>query len=134
MAKAKREPSDLELQILGVLWQRGPSTVQEILDALSDGKDRGYTSVLSVVQSMQRKKLVSTSRPRNARAYKYSAKRTQESVLGPLLGGLVERVFGGDPAAAVQQLLAASDLDKESIARLREIVDAAENDELEDAS
>lgn len=125
MPPAKQTPSELELQILGVLWNRGPSTVREILEALSDEKDRGYTSVLSVVQSMQRKKLVSVSRPRGERAYRYTAKKSRESVLGPLLGGLVSRVFGGDPAAAVQQLLDASDLDKDSIDKLRAVVDAA---------
>lgn len=122
MAKAKPTPSELELQILGVLWSRGPCTVREILDALGDDKPRGYTSVLSVVQSMQRKKLVTAKQQKNERAYQYSARTSREAVLGPLLGGLVQRVFGGDPAAAVAQLLAASDLDADTIARLRQVI------------
>ena len=122
MAKAKPTPSELELQILGVLWSRGPSTVREILEALDDDKPRGYTSVLSVVQSMQRKKLVTAKQRKNERAYQYSARASREAVLGPLLGGLVQRLFAGDPAAAVAQLLAASDLDADAIARLRQVV------------
>ena len=127
MAKLDPKPSDLELQILGILWERGPSTVREIMDRLTDNKERGYTAVLSVVQSMQRKKLVAAKRVRNERAYQYVAKRSRDSVLGPMLGGLVERVFGGDPAAAVQQLLASSDLEPETITRLRGIIADAES-------
>ncbi len=125
-SESKSRPSDLELQILAVLWDHGPSTVRQIMDSLSDDKQRGYTAVLSVVQSMQRKKLVSAKRVRNERAYLYAAKRSRESILGPMLGGLVERVFGGDPAAAVQQLLASSDLEPDTISRLRNIIADAE--------
>jgi predicted transcriptional regulator len=56
--KAAGQPSELELQILGVLWDRGPSTVREIMEGLTDDKERSYTAVLSVVQTMQRKKMV----------------------------------------------------------------------------
>ncbi len=127
MAKLRNDgqPSELELQILGLLWEHGQSTVREILEQLTDGKQRGYTAVLSVVQSMQRKKLVTAKQVRGERAYRYAAKSSRESILGPLLGGLVSRVFGGDPALAVQQLLDASELDADTIARLRDVVSKA---------
>ena len=51
-------PSNLELQALSVLWHDGPSTVSAVLETLPDGKDRAYTTVLSVLQSLERKKLV----------------------------------------------------------------------------
>jgi len=126
--KPDAQPSELELQILGVLWGNGPSNVREIQEKLTDGKQRCYTAVLSVVQTMQRKKLVSAKQVRGERAYRYTAKRTRESILGPLLGGLVTRVFGGDPAAAVQQLLDASDLQPDTIDRLRGIIANAAED------
>ncbi|MCA9092782.1 MAG: BlaI/MecI/CopY family transcriptional regulator, partial [Planctomycetaceae bacterium] len=50
-----KKPSDLELQILHVLWQAGPSTVRDVLEKLPDQKKRAYTSVLSVMQVMQKK-------------------------------------------------------------------------------
>ena len=51
MAKEKIvSPSEFELQVLGVLWRDGPSTVRQILERLPDGKERAYTSVLSVMQ------------------------------------------------------------------------------------
>lgn len=127
MAKLRNDgqPSELELQILGLLWEHGPSTVREIMEQLTDGKQRGYTAVLSVVQSMQKKKLVTAKQVRGERAYRYTAKSSRESILGPMLGGLVNRVFGGDPALAVQQLLDASELDAGTIERLRDVVSNA---------
>ena len=119
-------PSELELQILGILWETGPSTVRDVLDGLNDGKDRGYTAVLSVLQAMQKKKLVSAKQVRGQRAYQYTAKKTRESIVGPMFGGFVQRIFGGDPAAAVQQLLSSSDLDADAITRLRDVIQEAE--------
>ncbi|MCA9057910.1 MAG: BlaI/MecI/CopY family transcriptional regulator [Planctomycetaceae bacterium] len=120
------QPSELELQILGVLWDRGPSTVREIMEGLTDQKERTYTAVLSVIQAMQRKKLVTAKRVRNERAYLYAAKHPRETVVRPLLGGLIQRVFSGDPSLAVQQLLAAADLQPETIRKLRGVLDEAE--------
>ncbi|MCA9064074.1 MAG: BlaI/MecI/CopY family transcriptional regulator [Planctomycetaceae bacterium] len=120
------QPSELELQILGVLWERGPSTVREIMEGLTDDKERTYTAVLSVIQAMQRKKLVTAKRVRNERAYLYAARQSRDTVVQPLLGGLVKRVFGGDPSLAVQQLLAASDLQADTIQRLRNVIAEAE--------
>ena len=128
MARSNKDagqPSELELQILGVLWDRGPSTVREIMDGLTDDKERTYTAVLSVVQSMQKKKLVTAKRVRNERAYRYVAKQTRESVVQPLLGGLVQKVFSGDPSLAVEQLLEASELQPDTIKRLRSVISEA---------
>ena len=52
------KPSDLEMQVLSVLWERGPSTAREVLEAMPDGKKRAYTSVLSVMQVMEKKGLL----------------------------------------------------------------------------
>ena len=49
------KPSDLELQILSFLWEKGPSTAREVLEAIPDGKKRAYTSILSVMQVMEKK-------------------------------------------------------------------------------
>ena len=73
-------PSNLELQALSVLWHEGPSTVGAVLEALPDGKDRAYTTVLSVMQSLERKGLV--KRTRYGRAHVYEASRSQEQIAG----------------------------------------------------
>lgn len=127
MAKKNGAPSEFELQILGVLWRRGPSTVREILELLSDGKKRAYTSVLSVMQVMEKKGLLDRQPAGSGLAHVYRAKVTQRTVMGPMLRGLVTKVFGGSSTAAVQQLLSGSDVDADEIAQIRELLNEIES-------
>ena len=62
-------PSEFELQILGALWQLGSGTVRQVMERLSDGKERAYTSVLSVMQVMQRKELLGIAKERDGLAH-----------------------------------------------------------------
>jgi len=124
---ARPEPSDLELQILATLWERGPSTAREVLGALPDGKDRAYTSVLSVMQVMQKKGLLAVGERRGL-ANVYEPAVSKRQVLRPLLHGLVQRVFGGSPAAAVEHLLDANAVSEEELAAIRALLARAEPD------
>jgi len=126
MKNAKYQPAEFELQVLGVLWEHGPSTVREVLERLPDGKPRAYTSVLSVMQVMQKKGLLSAKRQKDGPANVYSAKRSREQVAGPLMQSLVRRVFGGDPALAVQQLLSSSNAAAEDVNAIRQFLDEFE--------
>lgn len=126
MANAKYQPAEFELQVLGVLWKHGPSTVREVMEQLPDGKPRAYTSVLSVMQVMQKKGLLSAKRQKDGPANVYSPKKSREQIAGPLLKGLVSRVFGGDPALAVQQLLSGSNAATEDVAAIRQFLDEFE--------
>jgi predicted transcriptional regulator len=99
----QREPSKLEMQVLSVLWERGAVTVRELLDAMPDGKKRAYTTILSVMQVMEKKGFVSHTQEGNAHVY--AARISREKVTTPLLRSLVRDVFGGSPAAALQHLL-----------------------------
>ena len=117
-------PSDLELQILSVLWRRGPSTAREMGEALPDGKSRAYTSVLSVMQVMQKKGLLEVGRRRGL-AYVYRPAISRRQVLGPLLRGMVQKVFGGSPSAAVGHLLDATAVSDEELAEIRRLVNEA---------
>ncbi len=78
MAKPSH-PSNLELQALTVLWHEGPSTVNVVHDSLADGRERAYTTVLSVMQSLERKKLV--RRIRSGRAHTYEPAYSQEVIV-----------------------------------------------------
>jgi BlaI family transcriptional regulator, penicillinase repressor len=120
MTPAKSKPSDLELQVLSVLWERGPSTVRSVLAALPDGKARAYTTVLTVMQVMEKKGLLTHTRAGMAHVYKPTIDRRR--VAGPLLRGLVQRVFGGSPAAAVQQLLRETDVSEDELAKMRSLL------------
>lgn len=117
-------PSDLELQVLSILWERGPSTVHAVRDGLPDGKARAYTTVLTVMQNMEKKGLVTHSQQGQANVYRPLVKKRQ--VLRPLMKDLLNNIFGGSPAEALQCLLDSTKVDDEELAQIREILaDAA---------
>jgi len=112
-------PSDLELQVLSVLWEAGEATVRDIRRALPDGKPRAYTTVLSVLQGMERKGLVGHSR--RGMAYVYRPAVQRQKVLAPVLRELTANLFGGRPARVMQMLLDDAEIgeaDRKEIRRL----------------
>lgn len=115
MAK-KQSPSPLELQVLSVLWEKGPSTVRTILESMPDGKKRAYTTVLSILQGMERKKMV--AHKSEGTAHVFSPLLARRSVLGPLMRDMVRNVFGGSPVQAMQQLIDHNELSEEEIAEI----------------
>lgn len=119
-------PSDFELHILGTLWEHGPATVRQVMDRLDDGKDRAYTSVLSVMQVMQKKGLLEVAKQRDGLAHIFKPLVSREDVVRPLLRGLVTKVFGGRTHAAVQHLLDEKLVDRAEIDRLRALLDEIE--------
>ncbi|APW63261.1 BlaI/MecI/CopY family transcriptional regulator [Paludisphaera borealis] len=119
-------PSELELQVLGVLWDRGPSPVREILEAMPDGKDRAYTTILSVLQVLEKKGLVRHTRLGQANVYHPKHKRGQ--VLGPMMKDLLRNAFGGSPARALQSLLDGADVRPGDLEEIRKVIAQAESD------
>lgn len=113
-------PSDLELQVLSVLWRLGQATARQVLGAMPDGKRRAYTTVLSVMQVMEKKGLLERSTEGHAHHWRPAVTRRQ--VLGPLMRQLVRNVFGGSRAAAVQQLLGDADLDEAEITAIKSVL------------
>ena len=126
MPRSAPRPSDLELQILGVLWRRGPSTAREVLTAIPDGKKRAYTSVLSVMQVMHQKGLLALAPKKRKLANVYRPAFSRRAVLGPIMRNLVQRVFAGRPAQAVQHLLNESDITDEELTEIRQLLDEME--------
>jgi len=104
-------PSNLELQALTVLWHAGPSTVASIQETLPDGKERAYTTVLSVMQSLERKSLV--RRVRVGRADVYEAAYAQEVIVQRATHDFLTNTFGGRLAEALLAILSAGTLTPE---------------------
>ena len=104
-------PSDLELQALSVLYSEGPTTVATVLSAMPDGKERAYTTILSVMQSLERKGLVKAQR--DGRAYVYRPIKSQESIVAPLAKDFVQNAFGGSIGSAILLLLSSGVLTPE---------------------
>ena len=115
-----RQPSRLEMQVLSVLWDRGPSTVRQVMEVMPDGKERAYTTILSVMQGLERKRLVAHDAEGNAHVFR--ARVTRQEVTGPWLRGLVRQVFGGSAATALQHLLAEEQLSREELAEIKVII------------
>jgi BlaI family transcriptional regulator, penicillinase repressor len=120
---AKVRPSELELQVLGVLWDRGPSPVRAVLEAMPDGRDRAYTTILSVMQVMEKKGLVAHTQQGQANIYR--AKVRRDDVLGPLMRDLLRNAFGGSPARALQCLLGGAELREGELDEIRRVIDEA---------
>lgn len=119
-------PTDAELAILSVLWERGPSTVREVHDALSATHDTGYTTVLKLLQIMTDKGLVIRDESQRAHVYasRYGEQRTQRQ----LLGDLIDRAFRGSPAQLVMQALSASRASAAELTAIRHLLDQMEGD------
>ena len=120
MNTEKNTPSDLELQILSVLWKRGPSTVHEVLDAMPDGKKRAYTTILSVMQVMEKKKFLKHKRDKLTHIYQPKVER--QEILAPLMKGLIQKVFGGRPSSVLQCLLKENEIDKTEISEIQKLL------------
>ena len=104
-------PSNLEIQALSVLWHDGPSTVGGVLEGLPDGKERAYTTVLSVMQSLERKRLV--VRERSGRAHVYRPAQPREVIIGHAAGEFVTNAFGGRLDEAILAILSFGNLTPE---------------------
>lgn len=125
MSEAKLpRPTDAELSILRVLWERGPSTVREVHESLPDGS--GYTTVLKLMQIMTEKGLV--VRDESQRAHVYSSRVTQEKTQRQLVTDLVERAFGGSPAQLAMQALSTKKTSPEELVELRRLLDSLEKE------
>ncbi|MDX1624420.1 MAG: BlaI/MecI/CopY family transcriptional regulator [Gemmatimonadota bacterium] len=108
-------PTDAELEILGVLWDRGPATVREVLGTLED--DRGYTTVLKLLQIMNEKG--SVTRRREGRFHVYEAAIEREPTQRALLRDLAEKAFAGSSDALVLRALSSRGASDEELEEIR---------------
>ncbi len=104
-------PSGLELQALSFLYSVGPSTVAVILENIPDGKDRAYTTILSVMQSLERKGLVKPTR--KGRSYIYKPTKSQASIVSLHVKDFLLNAFGGSVYHAILHLLSTGALTPE---------------------
>jgi BlaI family penicillinase repressor len=117
-------PTDGELEILTVLWSRGPATVREIHEVIAKHKPTQYTTVLKTLQIMAEKGLV--RRDEKQRAHIYEAASPRESTQKQLAGDLLQRAFNGSAARLMQGALSARKASKTELAELRKVLDLYE--------
>jgi len=118
-------PTDAELDILRVLWARGPSTVRQVHDILSVKREFAYTTTLKLLQLMTEKGVA--IREEEGRVHVYRAAVAQEETQRHLVRDLLERAFGGSSTQLVMQALTASPASPEELREIRRLL--AEHEE-----
>jgi len=116
-----QKPTAAELQILQVLWERGPSTVRDVHEALKEEKALGYTTVLKLMQIMTAKGLV--RRDEQQRAHVYEAVQPAEKTKRQLALDVLQRVFDGSASELMMHALAGRKTSKEEVEELRRLLD-----------
>jgi BlaI family penicillinase repressor len=111
-------PTPAELEVLQILWRRGPSTVREVKNALTG--ERAYTSVMSLLNVMTDKKLV--SRQPEGRAFRYTARFRPEQTQRKVLRDLLNRLFQGSASSLVARLLEQARPTPQELAAIRDLI------------
>jgi BlaI family transcriptional regulator, penicillinase repressor len=123
MARPKHEqPTPAELEVLQVLWDNGPCYVRQVMDALNRTRPRAYTSVMSLMNVMADKGLV--SRRLDGRAYVYEPAEARDNTLGQMVGDLLSRAFEGSTSALVAQLLDRTNPSPTELEEIRRTIEA----------
>jgi predicted transcriptional regulator len=117
---ASRHPTELELEILKVLWRTGPATVRRVRDELAAVRDLAYTSVMTMMTIMVGKGYL--KRTKDGRSFIYQATYHETKATKSMLQDIVDRLFGGSTAAVMQHLLETSDLDDEELKQIRSLI------------
>jgi predicted transcriptional regulator len=118
------KPTDADLEILCVLWSRGPSTVRDVHEVIAESKPTQYTTVLKQLQVMSEKGLV--ARDESQRSHVYQASRSRDWTRQQLAGDLLQRAFEGSASELVMGALSAQRASKRELAELRRLLDEYE--------
>jgi predicted transcriptional regulator len=121
---AAPRPTDAELAILRILWDRGPSTVRQVHEVLArDRQAAAYTTALKLLQIMTEKGLV--DRDERERTHVYRARLGEEQTQRQLVSDLVDRAFAGSSSKLVMQALATRRASAEELKDIRDAIESA---------
>ena len=125
--EATAVPTEAELEVLNVLWEKGPCTVREVHDQIGGSRNVGYTTVLKQMQVMVEKGLL--VRSERFRSHVYTARVARDETRQRLAGNLLERAFAGSARDLVLGALGAKKVSAEELAEIRGILDRYEEGE-----
>lgn len=119
--KSQTQLTPLELEIMNVLWETGPASVQEVQQRVRASRPLAYTTVQTMLNILVRKKRA--KRTLVDRSYRYRAAASREKTVGKALRDLVDRMFGGSAEALVMSLVESDQLTPETLRRLNEMIE-----------
>ena len=119
-------PTDAELAILRILWERGPSTVRQVHEQLSRDRQAAYTTALKLLQIMTEKGLV--ERDERERTHVYRAKLSEDQTQRQLVRDLLDRAFGGSASKLVMQALATRRASADELREIRKVIDGVKGE------
>jgi predicted transcriptional regulator len=123
-AQQPKRPTDAELNILNILWERGPSTVRQVHNTLNRTAVTGYTTALKLLQIMTEKGLV--VRDESERPQVYRPRLPREQTERQLVGDLLDRAFGGSATRLVMRALAVKKASTEELAQVEKLLNRLE--------
>jgi BlaI family penicillinase repressor len=121
------KPTDVELQILGVLWRQGPRTVRQVHNELAAERDTGYSTTLKMMQVMREKGLI--TRDGSVRPQLYRSAETQEHTQICMLDDLAQRAFGGSAASLVMRMISADRVSPEELGMMQGLIKKAREED-----
>lgn len=124
MPEPELKPTDAELTLLRVLWERGPSTVRAVCDVVNQTRTTGYTTVLKTLQIMHDKGWV--HRDTSQRSHIYTPVYSEADVQGRLVSDMLVKAFGGSAGQLALRALSEAPADADEIAAIRALLDDLE--------
>ena len=126
--KPSPQPTDVEVEILRVLWERGASTVREVHEALQSSPDRdtGYSTTLKMMQVMLDKGLL--KRDESRRPQLYSTSQPEEQTQRQMVNDLLQKVFGGSARKLVLRAVESERVSADELAEIRKLLKQLEGD------
>lgn len=114
-------PTESELEILNILWEKGTATVREVHDRLALTKNAGYTTTLKLMQIMLEKEMV--IRDVSNKTHVYSAKINQEKTQGQIVSRMIDTLFKGSAMRMVVQAIGNHNPSKEEVEMIKEYLE-----------
>jgi predicted transcriptional regulator len=116
--------TELQIDLLDVLWERGEASTADVCEALRSSRDLALSTVATLLSRLEKKGVV--THRKEGRQFVYRATVSRGDVRSTMVRGLTRTLFGGDPAALVQHLVADHDVDEDELGRIRALIDEAE--------
>jgi BlaI family penicillinase repressor len=111
---------DLQLKIMKILWERGEATVGQVFEDVTKKSDRAYTTISTMLRKMEARELI-THRS-EGRTFIYRAKVAAATVSRSMADRLVEGMFEGSLAEAVNHLLTTREVSRDELAKLERLI------------